>query len=79
VTLTRSTLASQGSLLNAVIGSTLGLQGLLDRLRKAGQCAESNYTIIAVDFASRYCISRENNANTRPNLKTDTRLVGIRI
>ena len=37
------------------------------------------YTIITIDFASRYCIIRGNSANTRPNLKTYTRLVGIPI
>ena len=39
--------------------------------------AVSNYTIIAADFASRYCASRGASANTRPNSKTDTRLVGF--
>ena len=38
----------------------LSFRSLCDRFRKAGECAESHYTIIAVDFASRYCISREN-------------------
>ena len=33
--------------------------------------------IIATDLASRHCISRGNSADTRLNLKTDTRMVGI--
>ena len=48
----------------------------VDRLSKADECAESNYTIKAFDFASRYCVSCGNSANPRPNLKTDTRLMG---
>ena len=38
---------------------------LTDRLRKAGECAESNYTMIAIAFASRYCASRGSSANIR--------------
>ena len=40
----------------------------------ADQLSESER---AVGFASRYCASRWNSANTRPNLKMDTRVVGI--
>ena len=39
----------------------------------------SNCTVIAIDFASRYCVNRRNSANTHPNVKTDTRLVVIPI
>jgi len=28
-----------------------------------------NYTIIAVDFASHYCVSRENRSNNRPHFE----------
>ena len=49
------------------------------RLCNADELAESNYTIIAIDFASRYCVSRVNSANAQPNLKTDSRLVGMTI
>ena len=52
---------------------------LADHLRKAGEEAQSNHAIIATDFASRYCVSRGNSANTCTNLKTDTQLVGIPI
>ena len=61
-------LASQGSKLP-----------LADCLCKAGKCADSYYTITAIDFATHYCISSRNNENTRSNLKTDTRLVRIAI
>ena len=44
---------------------------------KLGIEQSSNCAVIAIDFASRYCFSCWNSANTRPNLKTDTRLVGI--
>ena len=52
---------------------------LADRLGKPQKWAELNYKIIAFDFARHYCISRENSANTCPNLKTDTQQVGIPI
>ena len=39
----------------------------------------SQTTIIAIDLVGRYCVSRGNNANTCPNLKTDTPLAGILI
>ena len=38
---------------------------------------ELNYKIVANDFASSYWVRRRNSANTRPNLKTDSRLTGI--
>ena len=41
--------------------------------------SELSYTVIAIDFASRYCISCENSASTCHNLKMDTHLVGIAI
>ena len=41
--------------------------------------AESNNKIIAIEFASRYCVNCGNNAKTRSNLKMDTRLVRIPI
>jgi len=47
---------------------------LANRLWKAEECVELNYTFIAIDFAS-----HGNCENTRPNLKTNTRLMGIRI
>ena len=40
-----------------------------------GRCAalpHTDRTIIAIDFASHYCVSLGNSAHTRPNLKTDT-------
>ena len=39
----------------------------------------SRTIIMVIGFARNYCVSCENNVNTRPNLKTDTRLVGIPI
>jgi len=45
---------------------------LADRLCKLWKFVESNYKIMAVDFASRYCVSRGNSTNTHPILKTDT-------
>ena len=47
---------------------------LADHLCRAGEWAQSNCTIIAIDFSSRYCVSRGKSANTRPNLKIDTQL-----
>ena len=44
-----------------------------------GKTEESYYTIIAIDFASRYWVSRGNSANTLPNLNMDTRLVVISV
>ena len=41
---------------------------LADRITRAGECAESNYTIKAIDFASRYCTNRGKSANACPNL-----------
>ena len=34
---------------------------------KAGECAVSNYTIIAIDFASHYCVSRGNSGSPPPS------------
>ena len=42
---------------------------LANHLRKLWKSAETNYTILAIDFVSRYSVSRENSANIRPNLK----------
>ena len=48
-------------------------------LCKPWKWAEFNYKIVVINFASCYCISHGNSANTRPYLKIDTWLVGIRI
>ena len=50
---------------------------MADCLHNAGDWAKSNYTIIATDFTSRYCIIHENSANTHPNWKTVTQLMGM--
>jgi len=42
--------------------------------RKVWQLAESNHLF---DFGSHDCNSRENSANTYPNLKTDKQFLGI--
>ena len=49
---------------------------LADHLHKAGEWAESNNTIMAIDFISHYCVSRGNSVNTCPNLKMDTHTQG---
>ena len=48
-----------------------GTVPMVDYLRKAAGWAENNYTVIAIDFASRNCVSRGNSANSQLSLKTD--------
>ena len=44
---------------------------LADHLPNAGNWTESNYTITAIDFASRYCISRGNPPQSEDGYTTD--------
>ena len=52
---------------------------LADHLCKLWKSMERNYKIIAVDFASQFCINCGNSANTHPIFTMDTQLVGISI
>ena len=57
-------------------GVRVMLLPLANSLHKTEEWVELNHKIIAVDFASRYCISCGNSTNIRLNLNTDTRRVG---